>query len=305
MFINSHFGRQSAHARRERPRFTRSRTNNSDPDILYFSTTNFGQSLFGRRHIVLSSIGGLSGFLAGCAIQTTDVTDTTSSELLRNIRLIGHRGCANQYPENTVHAVKQSAPHVDMIEVDVQRCGSGELVVFHDDDLDRLTDSTGPVAATNWDVLKDLTILDSDETIPRLSDILAAVPPETPINIELKHGGMAEDLVSITDEYENPIHFSSFSPSALREIRKIDEDATLAFLLKESPMVGLSIAADLGCVAVNPSVDLVLGSNVVQKAHESGFEVNVWTVDRPETARKLIEADVDGLFVNRWDILGK
>lgn len=259
----------------------------------------------GRRGLVRSGIGGLATFLAGCTGDSDRGTETASSTREDDVRLIAHRGCADQYPENTILAAEQSAPHVDMIEFDVQRCGSGELVVFHDDELDRLTDATGSVSRTDWEELKELTILDSDETIPRLSAFLSAVPSDTAVNIELKHDGMAEEVVAAARECDNEVLFSSFWPDALREVREHDSEVALAFLIDDGPERGLSFAADLNCVAVNPGVDLVLDTDFVEQAHADKFEVNTWTVDDRETARRLVDAGVDGLFVDRWDLLNE
>ncbi|ACV46465.1 MULTISPECIES: glycerophosphodiester phosphodiesterase [Halomicrobium] len=257
----------------------------------------------GRRGLVRSGLGGLATLLAGCTGGSGHGTETASRTREDDVRLIGHRGCADQYPENTIFAVEQSAPHVDMIEFDVQRCGSGELVVFHDDELDRLTDATGPVATTDWEELRELTILDSEETIPRLSAFLSAVPSDTAVNIELKHDGMAAEVVSAADECDNEVLFSSFSPDALREVRERDDAAALAFLVSDAPERSLSFADEMDCVAVNPGVDLVLDTDFVERAHAEGFEVNTWTVDDSKTARRLVDAGVDGLFVDRWDLL--
>ena len=75
-----------------------------------------------------------------------------------DVTLIGHRGCAAQYPENTVGAIERAAPHVDAVEIDVRRCGSGEVVVVHDADLGRLTGASGSVADADYDELRDLTV---------------------------------------------------------------------------------------------------------------------------------------------------
>ncbi|MGM0606284.1 MAG: glycerophosphodiester phosphodiesterase, partial [Halobacteriota archaeon] len=113
------------------------------------------------------------------------------------MRLIGHRGCPAYAPENTIEAVELAVPHVDAVEVDVQRCGTGELVVFHDTTLDRLTAASGPVAATDFDTLSSLSIGESDSTIPTLAELLSSVPPSVGVNVELKHAGMATDLQAI------------------------------------------------------------------------------------------------------------
>lgn len=60
------------------------------------------------------------------------------------MRLIAHRGFAATAPENTIAAVQSAADHADAVEFDVQRCGSGELVVIHDDTIDRVTGTSAP-----------------------------------------------------------------------------------------------------------------------------------------------------------------
>lgn len=259
-----------------------------------------------RRTLFRAGLAGLAAFapfLAGCAGGGRTATRSTVPTDERDVELIAHRGCAGQYPENTTLAVAESAPHVDMVEVDVQRCGSGELVVFHDDDLDRLTDATGSVATTEWETLSTLSILDSGEPIPRLSTVLDAVPPDTAVNVELKGTGMAERVLSAAGAVENDVLFSSFSARALRELRERDPDVALAFILADSPDIGLSIATDLECVAVHPSAALVRDTDIVERAHVDGLAVNAWTVDDAATARRLVDADVDGLIVDRWDVL--
>ena len=261
-----------------------------------------------RRNVILSGLGGIGVLLTGCAGAPGDrrELDSESGRTFeradRDTRIIAHRGCADQYPENTILAVEQSAPHVDMIEIDIQRCASGELVVFHDDELDRLTEATGAVSTTDWEKIRELTVLDSGESIPQLSTLLEAVPADTGVNIELKHVGMADDILAAASGVDNQILYSSFSGEALRELGELDEDLALAYIFRDSPEINLSIAADIGCVAVNPSVELVFGSDIVENAHSDGFDVNVWTVDDAETAAALRETGVDGLIVDRWDI---
>jgi len=102
------------------------------------------------------------------------------------MQVIGHRGCADVYPENTVRAVTRAANFLDAVEVDVRRCGSGELVVFHDETVDRLTDASGRLADVAWAELQELDVLGSGELIPRLETVLAAVPDGVELQVELK-----------------------------------------------------------------------------------------------------------------------
>lgn len=253
-----------------------------------------------RRQALTAGWAGLTAIVTGCSTETRSMTETTDDS---DVRVIGHRGCADQYPENTVLAMERASPHVDMVEIDVQRCASGELVVFHDDDLDRLTGGSGPVAETDWEVLENLTVLDSDQTIPLLSEILDAVPAATGVNIELKHDGMARDVLEATDGVENELLYSSFSVSALRELRSESEAIDLALVIGDASGTPIQTADSLDCVAIHPNYDLVLSTEFRRTAHDNGFAVNTWTVDDADTASRLIDAGVDGLFVDRWDIV--
>ncbi|MFB6251796.1 MAG: glycerophosphodiester phosphodiesterase [Halobellus sp.] len=237
---------------------------------------------------------------------TTDGSPTDDSATdgpAGDVALIAHRGCAAQYPENTVLSATRAAPHVEIIEIDVQRCGSGELVVFHDDELDRLTGASGPVAETDWATLQTLTVADSGEPIPRLEPFLDAVPDDTAVNVELKHDGMAADVDSAVDGVKNDLLFSSFDADALRELRAAIPTASLGYLFFDEPGLAVSIATSLDCIAVHPSVNLVFSTDIVDAAHAAGLDVNVWTVDDTRIATDLIAAGVDGLIVDRWDLL--
>jgi glycerophosphoryl diester phosphodiesterase len=221
-------------------------------------------------------------------------TPTTSDD----VQIVGHRGCAGQYPENTVLAMERSAPHVDMIEIDVQRCGSGELMVFHDDTLDRLTDGSGAVGSTNWSTIRELTVGDSEQTIPRLATLLDAIPTETGVNIEIKQKGIADDVLAVAAQIDNTVLYSSFYPTVLGEVQSVDPDASCALLFAELTQDPIQTATDLDCTAIHPRYDLVLSTNLMKTARKNGFRVNTWTIADSDVATELIETGVDGLIVD-------
>lgn len=220
------------------------------------------------------------------------------------VTLIGHRGCAGQYPENTVAAVERAAPHVDAVEVDVRRCASGELVVFHDAELDRLTDASGRVADADWDELRELTVLDSDEPIPRLGEALDAAPDGLLLNVELKEPGAAGDALDAARRAANDVLFSSFHPEALAALRDRDPATDRALLVADgTPARAVEAATDLGCVAVHPPIDLATEPGFVEAAHDAGLAVNAWTAVDREDAERLLAAGVDGVIADRCDVL--
>ncbi|EMA04222.1 glycerophosphodiester phosphodiesterase [Haloferax denitrificans] len=212
------------------------------------------------------------------------------------MRVIGHRGCPALAPENTLAAFDAAATRLDWVELDVRRCGSGELVVFHDETLDRLTDAAGRVAETSLADLQELTIGDSEESVPTLAAVFDALPARVAVNVELKERGLADDLAAVVGDAGNEILVSSFDAEALREVRETSA-LPVAFLFASDWAESLSVASDLDCAAVHPHYDL-LSSARVEEAHDRGFEVNAWTVPDREIVRRLREYGVDGVVVD-------
>lgn len=217
-------------------------------------------------------------------------------------RIIGHRGCADQYPENTIAAISAAAPRVDGFEIDVRPCGTGELVVFHDETLERVTERTGHVADTSLAELRELDVLGSGEPIPTLEELLAAVPPGLPVNVELKATGIETDVLATCRGSDVPVLYSSFFESALRNLRRMEGSAPIAVLCHEAVDDRLALASELDAVAFHPSVELALETDVVAAAHDLDLAVNVWTAETEDEMRRLRECGVDGIFVDRCDL---
>ncbi|WP_436901626.1 glycerophosphodiester phosphodiesterase [Halovenus halobia] len=216
------------------------------------------------------------------------------------MRRIAHRGCPDHGPENTVAAVRTAAPYVDMVEIDVQRCKSGEIVVFHDERLGRLTDASGPVSEYTYDDLSSLTVGTSAEPIPRLTDVLDALPPGTGVNVELKHAGMAPDLIPQLSDYDEPVIVSSFDAGALSAFR--NEPIQTAYLFTYPFRSALDRAVELGCEYLHPHHRFV-DEAAITRAHDHGFAVNAWTVPSEPKVRDLRAAGVDGVIVDSWEIV--
>jgi len=213
------------------------------------------------------------------------------------VRCIAHRGFAEQYPENTVAAVDGAAAYTDTIEIDIRRCGSGDLVVIHDERVDRVTASEGRVADCSADELAAMNVLESGEGIPRLQTVLEAAPAGTQFNLELKERGLAGDALALANDIGVSVLVSSFSHETLREAHDVGE-APLALLSNTGGEGTLEQALDLSCAAVHPHwQDCV--DEFVSRAHEEGLTVNAWTVPSRHDAEALAHVGVDGIIVDR------
>ena len=224
------------------------------------------------------------------------------------MQLIAHRGGADRAPENTLRAVEQAAAHVDAVEVDVRRCGSGELVVVHDASLERLAGSEAVVAETPLTELREYRVLGSDQRIPRLVDVVDVLPDAVGLNVELKERGLVPDVeAAVAERDRSNTWLSSFDAAALAGttlpcgfLFASPRDGGTETVPRLDWGAGLDAATQLDCDAVHPQYHFVVEDpDRVAAAHDAGFAVNVWTPPL-EALPGLRAAGVDGVIVDDW-----
>jgi glycerophosphoryl diester phosphodiesterase len=216
--------------------------------------------------------------------------------------IIGHRGAMGYETENTLASVEKAlALGVDMIEIDVFQISSGEIVVFHDERVDRLSNSAGLLKEYNIFDLKKL-ILDGGHQIPMLQEVLKLINGRAALNIELKDTKIADNIHQIVSGYaskpewsEEQFIISSFDWEELREYRKYSPQGRIAVLTEGDPLEALAVAKELKAEAINPHYSQVTADNVA-KLHEAGFKVYTYTVNDPAEFQRLKAAGVDGVF---------
>ena len=100
--------------------------------------------------------------------------------------IIGHRGAKGHIAENTLESIEKAMElGVDGIEIDIFKCKSGELVVFHDKTLNRLTDAEGSIESLDIDSIRKIRIFNQYK-IPTLNEVLDLIDGKVFLNIELK-----------------------------------------------------------------------------------------------------------------------
>ena len=140
-------------------------------------------------------------------------------------RPIAHRGLhGGAVVENTLEAADAAVSANYAIECDIQLTADGELVVFHDDTLERLTVAAGPLRARTLGDLKHIAYRDSPGRIPALKEFLARVAARTPLLIELKSRWdgdtrIAERAAALLASYSGPFALMSFDPWLVRALR--------------------------------------------------------------------------------------
>ena len=221
--------------------------------------------------------------------------------------IIGHRGAMGYETENTLASIQKAMDlGVDMIEIDVFKIKSGEIVVFHDDTLDRISNAGGKIEDYYITDIRQV-ILDGNHRIPTLQQVLKLINNTVALNIELKGANTADRVNFITDYYarargwsaENFV-ISSFNWDELRAMRALNPDIAIAVLTEEDPLQAIEVAKELNAVAINPWYKTLTEENV-QQIQDAGFKVFTFTVNEVEDLEKMYSLGVDGIFTNYPD----
>ncbi len=218
--------------------------------------------------------------------------------------VIGHRGAMGHETENTLASIEKAMElGVDMIEIDVFKIKSGEIVVFHDERVERLTNGAGAIEEYYVFEMKQL-LLDGNHTIPLLQEVLRLVDGRVPLNIELKGAGTANRVNYILKYYiENEdwemedFLISSFKWDELKAMREINSDIDIAVLTEEDPLDAIPVAKELKATAINPYYKNLNAENVAA-IQNAGFKVYTYTVNEIEDIAAMRELGVDGIFIN-------
>lgn len=231
--------------------------------------------------------------------------------------LIAHRGASTGAPENTLAAFRLAREQgADGVELDVMRCGSGEVVVFHDDDLARLggpgRSARDQVRALPLAALREID-LGAGERIPLLDEVFETLGPELLVNIELKtppdwldrarDHGLAKAVAELVRRhgFEARALISSFDPLLLARFRAAAPSVGTGLLFgadQSRPFRHAWAAPLLRPLALHPESTLV-DQVALGRWRARGYLVHTWTVDDPAELRCLAALGVDAVITNR------
>lgn len=240
--------------------------------------------------------------------------------------VLGHRGASHDHPENTLRAFREAIRQgADGVELDVMLCGSGEVVVVHDDTLARVAGevpgSDQPVRNTPLGELRRFDV-GQGERVPTLDEVFAFLGPEVLVNVELKSAtihssrdylrlpiddGLARavtDVLARAGRLRNDgkTLISSFDPfQLLRFAASSPTQVPLGFLFEsgQSTLVQNLYRLPLWTLsAVHPESKLIDGP-LLRTYRRRGLRVNTWTVDDPAEVLALAAHGVSAIITNR------
>ncbi|HLC07482.1 MAG TPA: glycerophosphodiester phosphodiesterase [Candidatus Babeliales bacterium] len=228
---------------------------------------------------------------------------------LYSIVVIGHRGASGHCIENTLSSFERAIEcNADMIEFDVRKCASGELIVFHDAQVDRLTAGNGYVALKTLSELKQLKVL-GVEQIPTVAEVFDYVDRRVKLYIELKSPAIACDILRMIEYYVqnkqwcyDDFLIASFDHTQLQEIKALNDRIIIVAL-----MYGIPVS--FGASATDVNADVVgLDSEFITKAfvddiHDRGMLVYVYTINDRDDLIRLLGYGVDGIITDYPDYI--
>lgn len=232
------------------------------------------------------------------------------------MQITGHRGASATQPENTLASFRAAlAMGASAIELDVRRCKSGEMVVIHDETIDRTSNGSGRVQDLS---LRELRQFDfgNGEHISTLDEVLTGLAGKCRdsrnphIFVELKGPGsksVAQTLDNnVADKRYSYQDFTviGFNHAQLFHFKRQNPhiDTGLSFSAKHPLLAkaAIGLALRLGASAINPD-HLLVTPELVEKAHAAGLKVNTWTVNEHADLKRMCEMNVDGLMSDHPD----
>jgi glycerophosphoryl diester phosphodiesterase len=231
---------------------------------------------------------------------------------LKRPTIFAHRGSSTHAPENTLAAFKLAVEHhADAIELDATLSADGQVVVIHDDTVNRTTNGTGSIKSMN---LAELKRLDAGskfdpsfhlERIPTLAEVFETVGQQIFINVELKNytsptDDLPDRVIALVKEYglESSVMMSSFNIIAL--IRARSQLPTIPLGLITVPgLAEVTLHSKLvrlgPLFALHPNF-MDITPKLIQAAHRTKSRVHTYIVNDPDDMRRLFITGVDGIF---------
>ncbi len=216
---------------------------------------------------------------------------------------IGHRGARAYAPENTLTSFKKALEiGVDAVELDVRKTKDNQIVVIHDTDIKRTTDGEGLVSELTLKEIKGFSA-DQGEKIPILQEALDFLDKKVKVFVELKEEGVEEQVLSIVHErgLEKNVVIVSFLEEALKKVRTLDKEIEtgLIYAKHKNPV---KTALELKANYLLALYRFTHTANV-EKAHENGLKIIVWTINKPQEVEEYVKKGVDGIASDKPDIL--
>lgn len=227
-----------------------------------------------------------------------------------------HRGASGYLPENTLMAFQEVVDMgADGIELDVQLTKDDEIVVIHDEWIDRTSNGKGWVKDYTLEELRGFNYNKTKPEvehadIPTMREVFELIKPTNlVINIELKTGvvfykKLEEKIMALTKEYgmEDRVIYSSFNHATIVKIHQLDPTAKVGFLYADGTLDMPEYGKKHGVNALHPALYNLQYPGYMEACKANGLEVNTWTVNEMEHMVMACQLGVNAIITNYPDL---
>jgi len=241
---------------------------------------------------------------------TLSISSCTSN---KDILVVGHRGAMGHALENTIESVKKAIKlNVDGIEIDVFKSKTGELVVYHDPFLSRLSNSNAFIEQISLDSIKKVE-LKGGLSIPTLNEVIDIIPEKIFLNIELKGSNTAFETNKVIIEYLKEFNLppskfiiSSFRWDELKKFRNLNKDVPIAILVDSLHKIdnAIKLAKEINAVALNPNNKFIT-RKIVNKIQSNNIKVFPYTINSPKNIKRMKSMGVDAIITDYPERINK
>ncbi|PRX67085.1 glycerophosphoryl diester phosphodiesterase [Cohnella sp. SGD-V74] len=232
------------------------------------------------------------------------------------MKIWGHRGAYSSAPENTLSAFQLAAQMgADGVELDIQLTRDGEIVVIHDETVDRTSNGQGWVKDFTLSEIKKLNFNKRGIAeplhmeVPTLAEVLELLKPTSlTVNIELKTGvvyyeGIERQALQLVDQYgmADRVVWSSFNHYSVQKIKQLEPSAGTALLCGGGILVTGEQCEKVGAEALHPHVKMLRYPALAEDCRKRGILIRTWTVNSDEELELAMNLGVDTVIVNRID----
>lgn len=227
---------------------------------------------------------------------------------------IGHRGAKGHEPENTLVSFQKALDmQVDGIELDVHLSADGEIMVIHDESIDRTTNGKGFVNALSLRQLKAFRVNQTQnqrlsaalpQQIPTLKEVFDLVNQDCFINIELKSYEATDKVVTLIEKYVTKKGWkydrflvSSFDWNALQQVAFLNDKIPIGVLTETDLDLALAFAKFIQAKSIHPYFHLLTKENTAQ-IQAKGLQVFPWTINELKDIQKIKTFNVNGIITD-------
>lgn len=230
------------------------------------------------------------------------------SDMSTDVMVTAHRGYSKAYPENTIPACIGAVEiGADCIEIDVQQTKDGQIILMHDSNLKRTTGVDANVWETTYEELRYLDagswfdVKFKETTIPTLDEVLSYTKGKIWVNIELKPTGNEVDfeksVLEIIEKHncEKMVYVSSMKYECLEKVKELNPKIQTVYITS----VSFGNYTELEAADAYSIEASMLTKKFINKAHNDGKEILVWTVNTEDSMEEVLKYDIDGLITDK------